>query len=166
MLDKIFIDKINMILVKDKKTVYNSLTNQKITNMERKYNLIFPEDYKQFLLRYGGAFIADDYLYKPIERSPITAKDGYDMVDYFLGDDVEENINDRYEIFEDNVFPIAAVLNGDLVCMGSKGEYTGKIYYWWHENEIDDDPDNIRETLYLIANNFRDFIFSFEYHVW
>ena len=164
MLDKLFVNKINVILGENR--VINSLTDQKIIDIEKKYNLFFPEDYKNFLLKYGGNYIKDDYLYKPIEKSPITEDDGYDMMDYFLGDDIEENIKDYYEIFKDNVFPIAAVLSGDLVCMGSKGEYAGKIYSWWHENEIDDDPDNIRATLYLIANNFRDFIFSFKYHVW
>lgn len=164
MLDKIFINKINTIL--DKDIITNSLTKPKIISIEKKYRLFFPEDYKIFLLKYGGNYIADDYLYKPIEKSPVTANDGYDMMNYFLGDDIEENIKDYYEIFKDNVFPIAKAPGGDLVCLGSKGKYTGKVYSWWHENEIDDDPDNIRATLYLIANNFRDFIFSFEYHVW
>lgn len=164
MLDKIFIDKINKILEKD--IVTNSLTEQKIIDIEKKYHLFFSEEYKEFLLKYGGKYIEDDYLYVPIEKSPVTAKDGYDMMSYFLGDDIEESIKHSYEIFKDNVFPIAEAPGGDFICMGSKGEYTGKIYYWWHENERDDDPDNIRATLFLIANSFRDFILSFEYHEW
>ncbi len=78
MLDKIFIDKINKILEKD--IVTNSLTEQKIIDIEKKYHLFFSEEYKEFLLKYGGKYIEDDYLYVPIEKSPVTAKDGYDMI--------------------------------------------------------------------------------------
>lgn len=164
MLDKNLTNKLNIILGKRFKK--NLLTLEKLKTIEKTYNIIFPKEYKDFLLIYGDRFVKDNYLYIPIKKSPVTGLDGYDMADYFIGNDIEENIKWKYDIFKNNIFPIAEAPGGNLICMGSNNEYVGKIYFWWHENERDDDPDNIRATLFLIANSFRDFILSFEYHIW
>ena len=165
MLDKELINKLDVILEKDNYN-YSVLTKEEIKKIEEKYKIQLPQDYVNFILTYQDKTIKDDYAFFPLERAPITGKDGNNMISYFFKGELEKEIKDMYEIFRDNVIPIAGVLNGDLICIGVKGEYKEKIYYWWHENEIDDDPDNIRATLFLIANSFRDFILSFEYYEW
>lgn len=166
MLDKELINKLDVILEKDNYN-YSVLTKEEIKKIEEKYKIQLPQDYVDFILTYQDKNIKYDYAFVPLERSPLTTEDGYDgLIEHFFKGELEKEIKDMYEIFRDNVIPIASVAGGDLICIGVKDEYKEKIYLWWHENEWDDDPDNIRATLFLIANSFRDFILSFEYHEW
>lgn len=165
MLDKELINKLDVILEKDNYN-YSVLTKEEIKKIEEKYKIQLPQDYVDFILTYQDKDLKYEYLYVPLECSPMTPEDGHQMVEYFFKGELKEEIKDMYEIFRDNVIPIAKAPFGNLICIGVKGEYKEKIYYWWHENEIDDDPDNIRATLFLIANSFRDFILSFEYYEW
>nr|WP_187441488.1 SMI1/KNR4 family protein [Bacillus subtilis] len=43
---------------------------------------------------------------------------------------------------------------GDQVCLGVKGEATGKVYFWDHEL-----TNGVKDT-FLVANSFSDFIQS------
>lgn len=146
-----------------------SITGKEIEMLENKYGFILPKDYKDFLCEYGGSFIKDDYLFKPIELTPMTPRDGYDSMGYFYGDDVDDidtKIGDFHYNFKEKVIPIAGAHGGDLICLGIKGELRGQVFNWYHENEIDDDVNDLRKTLFLVAENFNDFIMSFEYHEW
>ncbi|WP_416150187.1 SMI1/KNR4 family protein [Salipaludibacillus sp. HK11] len=58
--------------------------------------------------------------------------------------------------------PIADADGGDLICIGLKDKYRGKIYYWYHENETTDEDG--KEYYYLIANSFEEFISKFSFH--
>uniref|UniRef100_UPI00300B0FA1 SMI1/KNR4 family protein n=1 Tax=Solibacillus ferritrahens TaxID=3098620 RepID=UPI00300B0FA1 len=60
------------------------------------------------------------------------------------------------------VMPIADADGGDLICIGLKDKYRGKIYYWYHEGEMTDEDG--KEYYYLIANSFEEFILKFSLH--
>lgn len=142
------------------------LTFQFINDLEDKYNIILSVEYKEFLNEYGGGFLEDDFLYKPIERSPMTSEDGYALVDYFYGEEIEKKIEMYYERFGNRIIPIASAPGGNLICIGIGEEFRGKIFYWYHENEEEDDVNDLRSTLFLVAESFHDFVMSFEYHKW
>lgn len=139
-----------------------------IERIERLYGVDLPLDYKEFLLEYGGCYIKDNIMYQPIEFTPVTPEDGFDSIGYFYGitnDDASniESIIQNYKgILENSVMPIADADGGDLICIGLKEQYRGKIYYWYHEGENNDDDG--KEYYYLIANSFEEFILSFSFH--
>ncbi len=127
---------------------------------EKKYNILLPKKYEEFLLNYGSGYIKDDYYYNALENTPLTPESGYNSVDYFYGSDIVENINIFLEELNGQLLPIADAGGGDFICIGVKDEYKWKVYYWTHEGENEDLDDN----LYLIANTFEGFIQSFEEH--
>lgn len=88
-----------------------------IYSFEKKYHILLPEKYEEFLLNYGGGYVKDE-------------------------------------------LPIADAGGGDFICIGVKGEYKQKVYYWTHEGE----GCALEGNLYLIANTFGGFIQSFEEH--
>lgn len=132
---------------------------EEICEFEKKYDISLSDDYKQFVLQYGSGYIKDGYCYKPIEKSPLTPEDGYDSTDYFYGSDIIENIEEYQDELEGMLLPIADANGGDYICIGIKGKYKEKVYYWFHEGS-----DEMEESLFLIAETFTDFISSFEKH--
>lgn len=150
------------IIVPKKNRAYNS-----IRTIELIYGVNLPSDYKDFLNECGACLIKDDRMYQPIEITPVTPKDGFDSVGVFYGIadgtyDVISAIKIYMDILGSNVMPIADADGGDLICMGLKGKYKGKIYFWYHEEEVSNEDGT--EYLYLIANSFKEFLLTFTHH--
>jgi len=131
---------------------------QKIKMLENQYNFEFPEIYKNFLLNFGSTiYLEIEAYYQPVQKSPWTPKNGLHAIYIFYGFEEDENnlikIRNGYqdEIFN-NVFPIADGNGGNEICIGVKGDFLGKIYFWDHESEENS------ESLYLISNDFASFI--------
>ncbi|EOP59975.1 SMI1/KNR4 family protein [Bacillus cereus] len=150
------------MVVSKKEDAYKS-----IETIERIYGVDLPLDYKEFLLEYGGCFIKDNRMYKAIEVNPVTPEDGFDSIGGFYGItndayEIESIIQTYKDILGSSVMPIADADGGDLICIGLKDKYRGKIYYWYHEGEtINEDG---KEYYYLIANSFEEFILKFSIH--
>jgi len=150
------------MVVSKKEGAYKS-----IETIERVYGVDLPLDYKEFLLEYGGCFIKDNRMYQPIEVTPVTPEDGFDSIGGFYGVtndayDIESIIQTYKGILGSIVMPIADADGGDLICIGLKDKYRGKIYYWYHEGETTDEDG--KEYYYLIANSFEEFILKFSLH--
>lgn len=123
------------MVVSKKEDAYKS-----IETIKRIYGVDLPLDYKEFLLEYGGCFIKDNRMYQPIEVTPVTPKDGFDSIGGFYGItsdayEIESIIQTYKDILGSSVMPIADADGGDLICIGLKNKYRGKIYYWYHEGE-------------------------------
>jgi len=56
---------------------------------------------------------------------------------------------------------------GNAICLGIRGEHSGRIYFWDHENEPDDEWDGSveqAENLELLAETFADFVAGLREH--
>ncbi len=131
-----------------------------IYSFEKKYHILLPVEYEEFLLNYGSGYVKDDYYYTALENTPLTPENGYNSADYFYGSDIVDNIDIFSEELNGQLLPIADAGGGDFICIGVKGEYKQKVYYWTHEGE----GCALEDNLYLIANTFGEFIQSFEEH--
>ncbi|WP_406590376.1 SMI1/KNR4 family protein [Bacillus atrophaeus] len=73
-------------------------------------------------------------------------------------DDNDFNIATLAETYEDQmpdwIIPIADANGGNQICLGIKGEGSGKVYFWDHEL-----TNGVKDT-FLIADSFEDFIQS------
>ncbi|MEG7378046.1 SMI1/KNR4 family protein [Bacillus subtilis] len=73
-------------------------------------------------------------------------------------DDNDFNVKSMTVTYEEQIpdwiIPIADGDGGDQVCLGVKGEATGKVYFWDHEL-----TNGVKDT-FLVANSFSDFIQS------
>ena len=144
----------------------NENTYKTIEMIERLYDVDLPVDYKEFLVEYGGCFVKKNRMYQPIEVTPVTPEDGFDSIGGFYGVtnnayDIESTILTYKDTLGNAVIPIADADGGDLICLGLKEQYRGKIYSWYHEDEATDEG---KEYFYLIANSFEEFISRFSVH--
>ena len=142
----------------EKKNSFDSM--EEIEKIEQKFSIVLPEEYKDFLFKYAGCYIKDDYFYKPIEINPMSSPNGYSSTGYFYGNDIVSAINTYFESeLESRLVPICEADGGDLICIDISEKYYGSIYYWPHDtNGVLDD------SLFLVQKSFEDFILSFERH--
>lgn len=146
---------------------------QDIYLVEEKFGVRLPEEYRQFLLEYGGLSFNEDVCFKPIEISKWTRKDGMQAFDYFYGLD-NDNIDIRkiidvyYGRMPNNIIPIAECPGGNQLCLGIGEQNKGKVYFWDHENELEakrmlgvdglSEINNYWDNIYLVSQSFYDFI--------
>ena len=112
-----------------------------------------------FLIKYNGG--------RPVQDCfDSKNNDAGSVVDAFLGFRKERHlsIQGHIETYENRIprelFPIAYDSFGNVICIGIKSEYYGKVYFWDHEWEAEESlgesPDFSNVT--LIAENFDEFV--------
>ena len=103
-----------------------------IKNLERKYKIKLPQDYSFYLQHYGNDYIKEDYHFIPSEGLPNKIKLTQFEIDSIYGlyndeNKIDDKINFYKNILPADLFPIADLPGGDLVCIGKK--MTHKIKY-------------------------------------
>ncbi|QYJ67066.1 SMI1/KNR4 family protein [Bacillus velezensis] len=128
---------------------------------ENELNINLDEVYKEFVVRYGGSTIqADNVLFPSLEENPV-ASNNHLRLGLFYGfgvDDADFDVISMTVTYEEHmpdwIIPIADGDGGDQVCLGVKGEATGKVYFWDHEL-----TNGVKDT-FLVSNSFSGFIQS------
>lgn len=100
---------------------------QNITNIERKYDIVLPMQYKSFLYQYNGG-------YTPKTKFIIRGISS-DLRGFFGVGDVALSLNKLKlgECLNHNLFPVACDSFGNYIMIGVSGEYAGNIYFCDHE---------------------------------
>lgn len=120
------------------------VTDQDIKNIEKEKNCILPESYKKFLLAYNGGEPYWDCF--KIRGRVVNGQSTSSSVRFFFGICPDTNsVMHNYDIFEaikgrknripEEFLPIGTDSFGNDICIGIKGKYYGKIYFWDHELE-------------------------------
>ena len=116
-------------------------------------------DYKEFLLKYNGGYpqknvfplVEDNAIYNNIsETNSIKLFSSIQQLIYGYRYNQERIPHELIEIANDPF--------GNRICLGIKDKYYGKVYFWDHDWESEDDEPPTYDNLSLIADNFTDFI--------
>lgn len=102
---------------------------EKVEEFERKYNIVLPEKYRNFLLRYNGGETPDTY-YKNGRRKE------YIRGFYGIGEFLYSFASLPYldDFIEKDYLPIASDPFGNKIVIGVGKDNNGKIYFSNHEN--------------------------------
>jgi len=137
------------------------VTKEVINNFERENNISLPEDYIEFLLKNNGGMFIYDYVNFDFKDK---LGDNTAIVDIFYGInypadvyDLKTMLNRTRDRMPNNIIPIANDPGGNKICISIKGEDYGKVYFWDHEFEADEDEKPDYRNLSLIANSFTEF---------
>jgi hypothetical protein len=129
--------------------------------MESLLGFGFPGPYRLFLQKFNGGWPVPDEFDFELNGDPNGS-----IVDGFCSLDVGGNydLENMWNIFKARVpnkmVPIARDPGGNLILIGLAGEVEGKVYFWDHEEEADDDEEPDMTNVYLISDNFDDFLDS------
>ncbi|MBC7809956.1 MAG: SMI1/KNR4 family protein [Burkholderiales bacterium] len=150
------------------------LDESDLTYLEESQGIALPEDYRRFLLAHNGGY--PELCVFPIDDFP---RDTHAMVGWFfalegafsdtgavegyqgLPPTIEEALVDYRNRVPSDLLPIARDPGGNLICLGVKGEQTGKVYFWDHNEEsIDEEGHPTYLNVYKIADTFTKFLNS------
>jgi len=147
------------------------LSSLDIDAVQNRLYIKFPEDYRQYLLKYNGGQPQRSLLFGlGTSVEPYSAFSSSIHYFYALYNDSE----DHYDNFEDffhilkgrmptHIFPIARDLAGNQICISSGFDDYGYIYFWDHEEEADEDEEPDYRNLTLLSKSFKEFIEKLEW---
>jgi hypothetical protein len=124
---------------------------EKINELEHTIGTVLPSHFKDLLMQ--------NNVCKP-HKNHYKDKETEFTINYFLGfsesknDDIIATYNDYEGRIPEELMPIASVDGGDWLCIN---KITGKVYYWFHEeNDWGLEGNNKYPT--LVSENLNDFI--------
>ncbi|AIQ19736.1 SMI1 / KNR4 family protein [Paenibacillus sp. FSL H7-0357] len=128
-----------------------TITINEIREFEGKYVLKLPEQYIDFLLNNNGG-------YPKASTFKISDEAGESVVNKFYGiGDMKGNLAKVFEILDgelpEGFISIASDPGGNEICIGISEKYFGKIYFWMHDMESDEEMENMT----FLKNSFNDF---------
>lgn len=132
-------------------TVNEKITLKDITEFENRCNINLPNEYKDFLLRYNGG-------YPKASTFKISDEYGESVVNKFYGiGNMKGNLDKVYEILDgelpEGFISIGSDPGGNEICIGIDEKYYGKIYFWIHDMESDEELSN----MFFLADSFTSF---------
>lgn len=140
---------------------YGPTSLEAIANFEARWRVVLPAEYKQFLLDSNGGYPTPNIFV-------VQGWYGWGSgLNFFYGIHEAEKV-DRLDwackVYDQRVpadlLPIAYDAFGNNICLGWKGERKGKVYFWDHEDELDENGDFVTDNrnVYLIANSLQEFL--------
>ncbi|EOL45082.1 SMI1/KNR4 family protein [Enterococcus caccae] len=130
-----------------------------ILSLEEKFDIVFPDDYKEFLENYNGGLPKKNYLITHL------ANTGEEIV---LGSLLGISENENFDLgtwffeYEDELPPSSFIIgteyNSGLFIMITIGDEKG-VYFWDDAQELEGSSDE--ENVYWVADTFNGFLKSF-----
>jgi hypothetical protein len=150
----------------DKPNPYGPTSREAIATFEVKWKVRLPDDYKLFLLSSNGGVPIPNQIMVP------TWEHCGAVVDFFYGihDGPRFRLERAFDVYADRIpgdlIPIAADTFGNVVCIGWKGKRRGKIYFWDHEDELDENGLSRQDytNVFLVANSLDEFLNKLHEH--
>lgn len=140
-------------------------TEADVSQVEQSLKVKLPAEYREFLLSNNGAFVEPNVF-------EFDTEDGHNSssLSWLYGlkngddDDVIEINRFREGRLPNRFLAIGTDPGGNAICISCKDDESfGKIYFWDHEKEADEDegesPNSIGNT-YLLAHSFLQFLNS------
>lgn len=160
---------------------YDPMTEAELVAIEAAIGESLPAEYRKFMKEYGAAEFGELVEFHLLKSFPLFvprngASPTYEKgpFSHFYGSSGgNQGLAKRIDAYRgrvpDAVIPIGDDGGGNQICIGIKCNDKGKVYYWDHNHEWDEE-DYLEETgepmpaevkfqnLYLAADSFEDFI--------
>jgi len=140
-------------------TIFNPPTDHaRVVALEARLGTSLPEEYRQFLLEFNGGRPSPACFRLASRTGPYSDS----VVDWFLSvhDADESNIGTVLSWLEGRrpraLLPIAIDPGGNYVMLGIDGDVRGKVYFWDHDREPQNEQD--WSNIDLIADSFDAFL--------
>ncbi len=140
---------------------HGATSPEAIVEFEARRGVLLPLEYKQFLLKSNGGWPNPN-----VFEVPGWHGQGNSLMSFYgihEGEKVDR-LDQACKVYDEripaNLIPIAEDANGNAICIGWTGERKGKIYFWDHEDEIDEDGCLRYNdcTVFLVANSLQEFL--------
>ncbi|MDC3959508.1 SMI1/KNR4 family protein [Polyangium jinanense] len=140
---------------------HGATSPEEIAGFQARWSVVLPAEYREFLLKSNGGWPEPDTFVVPGWHGQAS------MLDAFFGihhGRETERLDRAMEVYDARIpgdlIPIADDAGGNVVCIGWKGKRRGKIYFWDHEDELDEQGLSRQDyrNVYLLANSLTEFL--------
>ena len=167
-------------------TGFTPLTVAEVSELESSLGAEFPETYRHLLARYGAAGF-ERYVKFPVVKGvsvmdmmkgEMPAEIALLPFGMFYGSDANgygliKHIKTYMGRMPESLIPVGGDGFGNQICLCISGQQRGKVYWWDHENEWDEDdyeddygepmpPEAKFQNVYLVAESFDEFFRKLE----
>lgn len=112
----------------------NTNIEEHIIRLEKQYNIVLPEEYKRFLLKYNGGETPKTKFRLNKVNSDIKAFYGLGNVNmHYNFQKLIDNMNILEDYIEDDMLPIATTTSGDDIAIAIGSEENGSVYFRYHD---------------------------------
>ncbi|WP_232379382.1 SMI1/KNR4 family protein [Polyangium fumosum] len=146
---------------------FGATSREAIAQFEARWGVLLPIEYKQFLLSSNGGWPTPNVFEVPGWHGQGSVLDAF----YGIHDGRKtERLDRALEVYDERIppdlIPIADDAGGNVVCIGWKGKRRGKIYFWDHEDELDENGLFVTDyrNVYLVAKSLQEFLDSLMTH--
>lgn len=138
---------------------------EELARFEELIGQTLPEDYRRFLVQCNGGYVGGRFWFQGINPEGEEVEAGVHHIGGFR-DESYFSLLDNRECYVGRI-PNALIWIhddpfGNAICLGGAGVHHGRVYFWDHEEEPDEDEwDGAVETadnITLIANSFTDYV--------
>jgi hypothetical protein len=142
---------------------YGATSREAIAQFEARRGVLLPPDYKQFLLNSNGGIPTPNVFEVPGWHGHASG------LNFFYGIHEGEKVvrlDWACEVYDERIpadlIPIAYDAYDNNICIGWKGEREGKIYFWDHEDELDENGLFVQDyrNVFLVASSLQEFLDS------
>jgi len=142
-------------------------SREAIAEFEARRGVLLPAEYKQFLLKSNGGWPTPRVFEVPGWHGQGSGLGSF----YGIHDGPKtKRLDLACKVYDERIpadlIPIAYDAFGNNICIGWKGEREGKIYFWDHEDELDENGDFVQDyrNVFLVANSLQEFLDSLITH--
>lgn len=139
---------------------FGAITATELAQFEARHGVILPEDYREFLLRCNGGRPVPDGFEVPGWSHHSSCIHGF--LGIHTGPDwqLERACSVYAQRIPCDLLAIASDDFGNAVCLGITGPRRGKIYFWDHEDELDENGRRRQDygNVYLVASGLGEFL--------
>jgi SMI1-KNR4 cell-wall len=140
---------------------FGATSLEAIAQFEARWSLMLPFEYKQFLLKSNGGWPAPNVFMVPGWHGQGSVLDTfYGIHEGRKTDQLDSNCKTYKDRVPGDLIPIADDAGGNTICLGWKGAREGKVYFWDHEDELDENGDFVQDyrNVYPVANSLQEFL--------
>ncbi|WP_340013869.1 MULTISPECIES: SMI1/KNR4 family protein [unclassified Paenibacillus] len=150
------------------KSSYPPVSLQEIEIVEKKYNMIFPDDYKKFLMVKNGGKTGTRRRFTTNDDQKEGEIESSILMFFPLSNNLNNNSEQKYRLYtEANIlsriyYPIGETPRNNLVCIVVEGPNKGSVYHFDmdYDNYIEKKLPLEEEHIRLITESFTDLLDS------
>ncbi len=142
------------------------LTSEQILAVEKVIKEKLPPEYKEFLLQYNGGAPYPNWFKIQWEGQYWALGQEFGIIEYFLSiyADRPAEFFHYYKIFNGRIpsdtIAIGFDPGGNLILLGKGKANYGKVFFWMHSYETNEEMESDYSNVGFIANSFNEFIDS------